>query len=29
VARGTLTHRGRGQGQGHAALVCGALVAPL
>jgi hypothetical protein len=29
VDRGTLTHRGRGQGLGHAALVCGALVAPL
>jgi hypothetical protein len=29
VARGTLTHRGRGQGLGRAALVCGALVAPL
>jgi hypothetical protein len=29
VARGTLTHRGRVQGLGHAALVCGALVAPL
>jgi hypothetical protein len=29
VARGALTHRGRGQGLGHAALVCGALVAPL
>jgi hypothetical protein len=27
--QGTLTHRGRGQGLGHAALVCGALVAPL
>jgi hypothetical protein len=27
--RGTLTHRGRGQGLGRAALVCGALVAPL
>jgi hypothetical protein len=29
VARGTLTHRGHGQGLGHATLVCGALVAPL
>jgi hypothetical protein len=29
VDRGALTHRGRGQGPGHAALVCGALVAPL
>jgi hypothetical protein len=29
VDRGDLTHRGRGQGPGHAALVCGALVAPL
>jgi hypothetical protein len=29
VARGALTHRGRGQGLGHATLVCGALVAPL
>jgi hypothetical protein len=29
VGRGALTHRGRGQGLGHAALVCGALVAPL
>jgi hypothetical protein len=29
VARGALTHRGRGQGLGRAALVCGALVAPL
>jgi hypothetical protein len=29
VDRGALTHRGRGQGLGHAALVCGALVAPL
>jgi hypothetical protein len=27
--QGTLTHRGRGQGLGHATLVCGALVAPL
>jgi hypothetical protein len=29
VDRGALTHRGRGQGPGRAALVCGALVAPL
>jgi hypothetical protein len=29
VARGTLTHRGRGQGLGRTAQVCGALVAPL
>jgi hypothetical protein len=29
VDRGTLTHRGRGQGPGRAALLCGALVAPL
>jgi hypothetical protein len=29
VDRGALTHRGRGQGLGHTALVCGALVAPL
>jgi hypothetical protein len=29
VARGDLTHRGRGQGLGHAALVCGTLVAPI
>jgi hypothetical protein len=29
VDRGDLTHRARGQGLGHAALVCGALVAPL
>jgi hypothetical protein len=29
VARGTLTHRRRGQGLGCAALVCGALMAPL
>jgi hypothetical protein len=29
VDRGNLTHRGRGQGLGHAALLCGALVAPL
>jgi hypothetical protein len=28
VARGALTHRGRGQAPGCAALVCGALVAP-
>jgi hypothetical protein len=27
--KGTLTHRGRGQGLGRAALVCGALVDPL
>jgi hypothetical protein len=29
VNRGGLTHRGRGQGPGRAALVCGPLVAPL
>jgi hypothetical protein len=29
VDRGALTHRGRGQGLGRAALLCGALVAPL
>jgi hypothetical protein len=29
VDQGGLTHRGRGQGQGHAALLCGRLVAPL
>jgi hypothetical protein len=29
VDRGGLTPRGRGQGLGHAALVCGPLVAPL
>jgi hypothetical protein len=29
VARGSLTHRGRGLPLGHAALVCGALVVPL
>jgi hypothetical protein len=29
VARGALTHRGRGQAPGRTALVCGALVAPL
>jgi hypothetical protein len=29
VDQGGLTHRGRGQGLGHAALVCGHLVAPL
>jgi hypothetical protein len=29
VGRGALTHRGRGQGLGRAALLCGALVAPL
>jgi hypothetical protein len=29
VDRGSLTHRGRGQGPGRAALVCGSLVAPL
>jgi hypothetical protein len=28
VDRGALTHRGRSQGPGRAALVCGALVAP-
>jgi hypothetical protein len=28
VDRGALTHRGRDQGLGRAALVCGALVAP-
>jgi hypothetical protein len=27
--QGALTHRGRGQGPGRAALLCGALVAPL
>jgi hypothetical protein len=27
--QGTLTHRGRGQGLGRTALVCGALLAPL
>jgi hypothetical protein len=27
--QGALTHRGRGQGLGRAALVCGALMAPL
>jgi hypothetical protein len=27
--QGALTRRGRGQGPGHAALLCGALVAPL
>jgi hypothetical protein len=27
--QGGLTHRGRGQGLGHATLVCGALMAPL
>jgi hypothetical protein len=27
--QGTLTHRGRGQGLSHTALVCGSLVAPL
>jgi hypothetical protein len=27
--RGSLTHRGRSKGLGHAALVCGPLVAPL
>jgi hypothetical protein len=27
--QGLLTHRGRGQGLGRAALVCGALMAPL
>jgi hypothetical protein len=29
VDRGGLTHRGRGQGLGRAALLCGPLVAPL
>jgi hypothetical protein len=29
VGRGDLTHRGRGQGPGRAALLCAALVAPL
>jgi hypothetical protein len=29
VDRGSLTHRGHGQALGHAALVCGPLVAPL
>jgi hypothetical protein len=29
VGQGTLTHRRRGQGPGRAALLCGALVAPL
>jgi hypothetical protein len=29
VDRGGLTHRGRGQGLGRAALLCGRLVAPL
>jgi hypothetical protein len=29
VDRGTVTHRGHSQGPGHAALLCGALVAPL
>jgi hypothetical protein len=29
VGRGDLTHRGRDQGPGRAALLCGALVAPL
>jgi hypothetical protein len=29
VDQGGLTHRGRGQGLGHAALVCGPLVALL
>jgi hypothetical protein len=29
VGQGDLTNRGRGQGPGHAALLCGALVAPL
>jgi hypothetical protein len=29
VDRGSLTHRGRSQGLGRAALVCGHLVAPL
>jgi hypothetical protein len=29
VGRGSITHRGHGQGLDHAALLCGALVAPL
>jgi hypothetical protein len=29
VGRGAITHRGRGQGPGRAALLCGALMAPL
>jgi hypothetical protein len=29
VGRGAVTHSGRGQGPGRAALLCGALVAPL
>jgi hypothetical protein len=29
VDRGSLTHRGCGQGLGHATLVCGPLVVPL
>jgi hypothetical protein len=29
VGRGAVTHRGRGQGLGRTALLCGALVAPL
>jgi hypothetical protein len=29
VGQGAVTHRGRGQGPGRAALLCGALVAPL
>jgi hypothetical protein len=29
VDRGDLTHRGHGQGLGHAALLCGTLMAPL
>jgi hypothetical protein len=29
VGQGTLTHRGHDQGLGRAALLCGALVAPL
>jgi hypothetical protein len=29
VGRGAITHRGRGQGPGRAALLCGAFVAPL
>jgi hypothetical protein len=29
VGRGAVTHRGRGQGPGRAALLCGVLVAPL
>jgi hypothetical protein len=29
VGRGVVAHRGHGQGPGRAALLCGALVAPL